>query len=68
MRIGEVAQRIGVSREWIRRQERAGLISRAARDQNGQRRYRDEEVEDLLRLLFRSRPEGGPRKVANPES
>lgn len=49
MLISEVAEKVGIHPETIRRLEKRGLIS-AARDVNGWRRYPPEAVEKLKKL------------------
>jgi DNA-binding transcriptional MerR regulator len=51
MRIGELAQRLGVSGDTVRFYERAGWLPSAARQANGYRDYRDEDVEHLRLLI-----------------
>ncbi len=46
MRVGEVARHIGVSADWLRRQERTGNIVAARRDRNGRRRYDEDTIAD----------------------
>lgn len=50
MRIGELAGRLGVSRESLRYYERMGLLPAATRRAGGYREY-DEEAAERLRLL-----------------
>jgi DNA-binding transcriptional MerR regulator len=52
MRIKALAAQLGVSIDWLRRKERAGLIPRATRDLNGHRRYCEEDVALLRAILF----------------
>jgi len=60
MRIAEVARRLKVSRDWIRRLDRDGVIAKPTRDINGHRRYSDEDLTRLRSLLFPSEDrEGG---------
>ena len=51
MRIGELAQRLGVSGDTVRFYERAGWLPSAPRTGNGYREYRDEDVEHLRLLV-----------------
>ena len=51
MLISELAEKVGVHPETIRRLERRGVIPRATRDCNGWRRYPPEAV-DTLRKLY----------------
>jgi DNA-binding transcriptional MerR regulator len=51
MRIGELAQQLGVSRDTLRFYERAGWLPRPERAENGYRSYRSEDVEHLRLLL-----------------
>ncbi len=50
LRIGELAARLGVSRESLRYYERTGLLPAATRRAGGYREY-DEETAERLRLL-----------------
>jgi DNA-binding transcriptional MerR regulator len=51
MRIGELAQRLGVSGDTVRFYERAGWLPSAPRKGNGYREYREEDVEHLRLLV-----------------
>lgn len=51
MRIGELAQELGVSTDTLRFYERAGWLPRPERADNGYRSYRTEDVEHLRLLL-----------------
>jgi DNA-binding transcriptional MerR regulator len=51
MRIGELAQRLDVSTDTVRFYERAGWLPSAARQRNGYRDYREEDVEHLRLLI-----------------
>lgn len=51
MRIGELAEQVGVSTDTVRFYERAGLLPRPPRMSNGYREYRPADV-DHLRLLI----------------
>jgi len=51
MRIGELAQELGVSTDTLRFYERAGWLPRPERAENGYRSYRTEDVEHLRLLL-----------------
>jgi DNA-binding transcriptional MerR regulator len=51
MRIGELAQELGVSTDTLRFYERAGWLPRPQRAENGYRSYRPEDVEHLRLLL-----------------
>ena len=51
MRIGEIADRLGVSTDTVRFYERAGWLPAPVRAENGYRRYSAEDV-DHLRLLL----------------
>lgn len=51
MRIGELAQQLGVSSDTLRFYERAGWLPRPERAENGYRSYRSEDVEHLRLLL-----------------
>ena len=48
--IGGAADALGVSPHWLRLSERLGSIPRAARDEDGWRRYSPKDVERLRRL------------------
>ncbi|MBI4636282.1 MAG: MerR family DNA-binding transcriptional regulator [Candidatus Rokubacteria bacterium] len=52
MTVREVARRLGVSGEWLRRLEREGRVPRATRDLNGYRRYSEEDILALRRVLY----------------
>lgn len=51
MRIGELAERLGVSGDTVRFYERAGWLPSAPRQGNGYREYREEDVEHLRLLV-----------------
>jgi DNA-binding transcriptional MerR regulator len=51
MRIGELAERLGVSGDTVRFYERAGWLPSAPRKENGYRDYREEDVEHLRLLV-----------------
>lgn len=51
MRIGELAERLDVSTDTVRFYERAGWLPSAARQRNGYRDYREEDVEHLRLLI-----------------
>ena len=51
MRIGELAQELGVSTDTLRFYEREGWLPRPERAENGYRSYRAEDVEHLRLLL-----------------
>lgn len=51
MRIGQLAERLGVSGDTVRFYERAGWLPSAPRQQNGYRDYREEDVEHLRLLI-----------------
>jgi DNA-binding transcriptional MerR regulator len=51
MRIGELAERVGVSTDTIRFYERSGLLPRATRRDNAYRDYGDADVEHLRLLI-----------------
>ena len=55
MRIGDVAGRLGVSRDTLRRLEREGAVA-PARDRAGQRRYTEGDIVSLRRVLFAKKP------------
>jgi DNA-binding transcriptional MerR regulator len=48
--IGEVADRLGVSRDYLRLGEKIGTIPPARRAPNGYRVYDDRDIERLIRL------------------
>ena len=52
MRVKEVAKELGISGDWLRDLEKAGRIPSVPRDHNGHRRYRDEDLAQLRRILF----------------
>ncbi len=52
MRIKEAAQRLGVCTDWIRKLERDGRIPPARRDLNGHRRYSEEDLDEVRRVLY----------------
>ena len=51
MRIGELAQRVGVSTDTVRFYERSGWLPRPARQANSYREYADADVEHLRLLI-----------------
>jgi DNA-binding transcriptional MerR regulator len=51
MRIGQLAERLGVSGDTVRFYERAGWLPSAPRQANGYRDYREEDVEHLRLLI-----------------
>ena len=51
MRIGELAQRVGVSTDTVRFYERSGWLPRASRRTNAYRDYADADVEHLRLLI-----------------
>jgi len=51
MRIGELAQRVGVPADTVRFYERAGMLPRPARQANGYREYAPADVEHLRLLI-----------------
>ena len=51
MRIGQLAERLGVSGDTVRFYERAGWLPSAPRQDNGYRDYREEDVEHLRLLI-----------------
>lgn len=55
MRIGEIARRLGVSSDFLRRVERLGLVRPANRDLNGHRRYTVEDLEAVQAAIFPTR-------------
>ena len=52
MRIKEAAQRLGVCIDWIRKLERDGRIPPVQRDLNGHRRYSEEDLDEVRRILY----------------
>ena len=57
MRISDVARRLGFSADHIRDLEKSGRIPPALRDTNGHRRYTQDDLERLRRVLFAQRSE-----------
>ena len=51
MRIGELAERVGVSTDTVRFYERSGWLPRASRRENTYREYGDADVEHLRLLI-----------------
>ena len=51
VRIGELAERIGVSTDTVRFYERSGLLPRAARRDNSYREYAESDIEHLRLLV-----------------
>ena len=51
MRIGELAERVGVSTDTVRFYERSGWLPRASRRENTYREYADADVEHLRLLI-----------------
>ena len=51
MRIGELAERVGVSTDTVRFYERSGWLPRASRRENAYREYGDADVEHLRLLI-----------------
>ncbi|MEK6721260.1 MAG: MerR family transcriptional regulator [Chloroflexota bacterium] len=51
MRIGELADRVGVPADTVRFYEREGWLPRPSRRENGYREYRDADVEHLRLLI-----------------
>lgn len=65
LRIGDLVERYGVSAEALRVWERQGLIPPARRTPGGHRRYAEEHLAALDRLLVGPvRPEAGLRAQA----
>ncbi len=54
MRIGELARRLGVSRDSLRRLEAKGIL-KPARDWAGHRRFSEEDIARIEALLFPKR-------------
>ena len=63
MRIGDVAIKLEVSRDTIRRLERRGLVC-PKRDWNGHRRYSNKDVERIRAFLFQVKQ---PQKEGSKE-
>jgi MerR family transcriptional regulator, copper efflux regulator len=61
LKIGEVANRSGVSPKTIRFYEQAGIIKRAARGENDYRTYGEADIQ-TLRFIQRARALGFPLK------
>ncbi len=67
MRIGELAQRVGVSTDTVRFYERSGWLPRAVRRDNDYREYQEPDVEHLRLLIDLRRldvPLGEAGKIA----
>jgi len=52
VRVVDVARKLGISADWLRRLERAGRIPSAPRDFHGHRRYAQEDLERIRAILF----------------
>jgi DNA-binding transcriptional MerR regulator len=52
MRIAEFARRVGLSPDSVRRLERRGVISAARRDWVGHRRFTEDDVASVRKVLF----------------
>lgn len=68
MRIGELAQRVGVSTDTVRFYERSGWLPRASRRDNDYRDYGEPDVEHLRLLIDLRRldvPLGDAGRIAN---
>jgi len=55
VRISDVARQLGFSTDHIRELEKAGRIPPVLRDTNGHRRYTQDDMERLRRVLFSQR-------------
>ncbi len=64
MRIGELAQQVGVSTDTVRYYERSGRLPRASRRDNAYREYRDADVEHLRLLIDLRRLDVPPEDAA----
>lgn len=72
MRVAHLCGRLGISTDWLKELERTGFVPRAARDMNGHRRYEEEDLERLKKLLLqrkqgsvgKTRPKKLPRRLA----
>ena len=62
MRIGELAKRLGISRDTIRRLERRGLLA-PKRDWAGHRRFTEADLERIRNVLFRERSATSEREA-----
>lgn len=58
MRTKEIADRLGLSPETLRRWERAGRIEKPTRDQKGWRKYSEDDLSRLRALLKTMHPHG----------
>lgn len=58
LRVNEAARELGCSATWLRRAEHRGRIPKAQRDLNGWRRYTEEDIDALRRVLFPSLTDG----------
>lgn len=57
MRTKEIADRLGLSPETLRRWERAGLIEKPTRDEKGWRKYSEDDLPRLRALLKSMHPQ-----------
>lgn len=69
MRIGDVAKLLSVSKATIRRIEAEGKIKPPKRDRNDQRRYSEDDVEALRKVIYNQEAEPAPPgATASPSS
>ncbi len=62
MRVVDVSRELSVSRDWLRRLEKLGIIPSIPRDRNGYRRYTPEMVAMIRRVIFSARDQGNRRR------
>ena len=56
MRIKEAAVALGISQDWLRELERNGKIPPVMRDLNRHRRFTDDDIHLLRKILFGKTP------------
>ena len=69
MRVREAARLLKISADWLRELEKRGKIPPVTRDMNGCRRYSDEDIIRLRRILYPDqRPLEDPEEAPWPNS